>query len=129
MTPRRCPGHARKDDLSRPRFSGLGTGTADAVALGGTSTAALTRATATLTPAGRFGRMFPDLPPFVVATGRNRVALIDPGSPVAWRDAKNDLSAGPVHLRANPGPSRLVPRRRTNLAPGPAHPAARGHPG
>ena len=54
------------------------------------------------TPADRFGRMFPDLPPFVPANDRNRAALIDIGKPGGILDAKDPLAAGPVQLITDP---------------------------
>jgi hypothetical protein len=105
MPSKRSPQHPRKGDLNRRRFLlGLGSGTAGAVALGSTQAmaAVVDDPRALVTPADRFGRMFPDLPSFVEATDRNRAALSDMGRPGGMLDARDNLAAGPVALLADP---------------------------
>jgi hypothetical protein len=119
MLGRRSPQHACKGDLSRRRFLlGLGTGTAGAVALGGTqAVAGVVDAPGPLaTPADRFGRMFPNLPPFVDANDRNRAALTDMGKPGGLLDAKDDLSVGPVNLITDPNQSLVNRDNPTHTA-------------
>jgi len=50
------------------------------------------------TPAGRFGRMFPQLRPFAANSPALQAALMDLGKPGGILDAKDDLSKGPVLL-------------------------------
>src|SRR5687767_7763165 len=102
-----------RGNLSRRGFiSSVGAGAAGAVALGGealagplrdigpnSGPAAGTGAPTTLaTPADRFGRIFPELPPFIQADDRRRAALIDMGKPGGILDARDNLAAGPVQL-------------------------------
>ncbi len=101
--------------LSRRGFiTTVGAGAAGAVALGSEAladptqtggpfagTAANGQTAVTATPADRFGRIFPDLPPFVQADDRNRAALIDMGKPGGIMDARDNLAAGPVQLVAD----------------------------
>jgi hypothetical protein len=94
----------------------VGAGTAGAVALGsealanpirddelaGSATSGTSvQTTVTATPADRFGRIFPDLPPFVPADDRRRTALIDMGKAGGIMDARDNLAAGPVQLIAD----------------------------
>lgn len=46
----------------------------------------------------RFGRMFPDLPPFALASTQLEAALIEIGKPGGILDAKDNLKAGPIEL-------------------------------
>jgi len=47
----------------------------------------------------RFGRMFPDLPPFFSSvTDELKAAMVEIGKPGGLLDAKDDLSAGPISL-------------------------------
>jgi len=95
--------------LSRRRFiSGVGATAAGAVA-GGAALAAEPASAAT--PADRFGRMFPGLPPFVAADNRSRAALTDIGRPGGPLDARDPLTEGPIRLITNP---ELSPRNRDN---------------
>jgi Animal haem peroxidase len=119
MSGKRSPQRSRNGDLSRRRFLGLGTGTAGAVALGGASAVTFGQATAeAATPADRFGRIFPQLPPFFNANqeARLQAALLDIGKPGGILDAKDDLAAGPVQLIANPALSQNNPNNPTHTA-------------
>src|SRR5262249_49395394 len=49
-------------------------------------------------PPGRFGRIFPQLPPFATASPALQAALLDIGKPGSILDAKDDLSKGPILL-------------------------------
>jgi hypothetical protein len=53
----------------------------------------------------RFGRLFPDLPPFAVASGGLEAALRELGKKGGLMDAKDDLAAGPVQLIVDPAKS------------------------
>jgi len=53
----------------------------------------------------RFGRLFPDLPPFAVASGGLDAALRELGRKGGLMDAKDDLAAGPVQLIVDPARS------------------------
>src|SRR5689334_8262875 len=83
-------------------LSGLGAGVAGAAALSPHPAAAAAPAA---TPADRFGRIFPDLPPFVPADDRRRAALIDLGKPGGLLDANDNLAVGPVLLITDPNQS------------------------
>jgi hypothetical protein len=50
----------------------------------------------------RFGRMFPDLPPFAQASPKLSAALMEMGKPGGILDAKDNLAAGPVALIVDP---------------------------
>jgi hypothetical protein len=116
MAANRPPRPARKGDLSRRRFLGLGTGTAGAVALGTAPAMTFAGTAPAATPADRFGRMFPDLPPFVPADDRRRAALSDIGRPGGLMDAKDDLAVGPVNLITDPNQSLVNRDNPTHTA-------------
>ncbi|GLI01651.1 peroxidase family protein [Phytohabitans aurantiacus] len=88
----------------RSVITSLGAGTAGAVALGPRGALAAPPETLVVaaTPADRFGRMFPNLPPFVPADDRRRAALIDMGKVGGLLDAKDDLTRPPVELITDP---------------------------
>src|SRR2546421_214889 len=50
----------------------------------------------------RFGRIFPNLPPFATPSPALEAALRDIGKPGGMLDAKDDLLAGPVQLIVDP---------------------------
>jgi hypothetical protein len=50
----------------------------------------------------RFGRMFPQLPPFAEPSQKLSAALLEIGKPGGILDAKDDLAAGPVALIVDP---------------------------
>lgn len=52
--------------------------------------------------AGRFGRLFGELPPFAADTPDVRAALLDIGKPGGIMDAKDDLTKSPQELITNP---------------------------
>jgi Animal haem peroxidase len=116
MAAKRPPRPERKGDLSRRRFLGLGTGTAGAVALGGASAVTFAEPAAAVTPADRFGRIFPDLPSFVEADDRRRAALSDIGKVGGLMDANDNLAAGPVQLIADPNLSLVNRDNPTHTA-------------
>ena len=65
----------------------------------------------------RFGRMFPDLPPFYARTGPQlTAALLDIGKAGGVLDAKDNLAAGPVALVADPALSAGNPDNRVHTA-------------
>jgi hypothetical protein len=73
--------------------------------LGAAPAGAATPAAAAATPADRFGRIFPDLPPFIPADDRRRAALVDMGKPGGLLDANDNLAVGPVQLITDPAQS------------------------
>ena len=91
--------------LSRRQFlGGIGLGLASTVTLGpvGSGTAFAGDAHPSVVPADRFGRIFPDLPSFLLATDANRAALTAMGAAGGLLDAKDDLAAGPINLIIDP---------------------------
>lgn len=50
----------------------------------------------------RFGRMFPELPPFAAPSDRLAAALLEIGKPGGILDAKDNLAAGPAALIVDP---------------------------
>jgi hypothetical protein len=87
-------------------ITGVGAGTAGAVALGTRGVAEAVAGPETLqTPANRFGRMFPDLPSFLPNDQRRQDALIDIGRPGGIMDARDNLAVGPVLLITDPAQS------------------------
>jgi hypothetical protein len=65
---------------------------------------------------GRFGRMFPGLPPFAPANDAIRAALIELGKPDGLLDAHDDLTAGPAALIVEPALSANNPNHPTHSA-------------
>ena len=57
----------------------------------------------------RFGRMFPELPPFAIPSGRLNDALLALGAKGGIMDANDDLAAGPVQLIVDPKLLRTNP--------------------
>jgi hypothetical protein len=107
------PDEQSRNPFSRRRFlSGLGLGTAGAVAAGSIPVLTGTNEALAATPADRFGRIFPDLPPFIPTDDRRRAALADIGKPGGMMDAKDPLQEGPVRLITNP---ELSPNNRDNI--------------
>src|SRR5262249_59203961 len=97
---------------------------ASAVAAGGGVAAAFSRPVraaptrslfASTTPQ-TFGRMFPDLPPFAVASDALRSSLLALGAQGGVLDAQDQLSAGPVQLITNPALSVDNPDNPTHTA-------------
>ena len=68
--------------------------------------------------ASRFGRLFPELPPFASATPEMQAALLDLGKPGGIMDAQDNLAAGPVALIVDPNLSLNNPNAA--VASGPA---------
>ncbi|MDW4573940.1 heme peroxidase family protein [Microbacterium sp. M3] len=66
--------------------------------------------------AGRFGRMFGELPPFAADTPEVRAALLDIGKAGGIMDAGDDLSAGPVQLIVDPALSHQNRNSTTHVA-------------
>ena len=64
----------------------------------------------------RFGRIFPDLPPFAEASPALNDALRDIGKPGGVLDARDDLLAGPVQLIVDPALSANNPNNPTHSA-------------
>jgi hypothetical protein len=99
--------------LSRRKFlGGLGVTAAGAAAVAAAPAITGVGQADAATPADRFGRMFPDLPPFIPTDDRRRAALIDIGKPGGILDAKDPLQEGPVRLITNP---ELSPNNRDSL--------------
>jgi Animal haem peroxidase len=101
--------------LSRRRFLasiGIGAAGAAGVAVLGTGIGAAEAQT----PANRFGRMFPNLPPFMTVDARRRAALVDIGRPGGMMDALDPLAAGPDQLVLDPTLSANNPNNTTHTA-------------
>jgi Animal haem peroxidase len=64
----------------------------------------------------RFGRVFPELPPFANASPALEAALRDIGKPGGMLDAKDDLLAGAVQLIVDPALSVNNPNNQTHTA-------------
>ncbi len=64
----------------------------------------------------RFGRIFPELPPFAGPSSALADALRDIGKPGGVMDAKDDLAAGPVALIVDPALSVNNPNNLTHTA-------------
>ena len=101
----------RPEGVSRRQFlKSLGTGViavgasgmADAVSVGGLLGTEAEAAPIDFTLPGRFGRMFPGLPPFAPANDAVRAALMELGKPNGLLDAHDDLTAGPEALITDP---------------------------
>ena len=105
--------------LPRRRF--LGTLGASALTLGGflgagESFAQRADGARFFTREDRFGRMFPDLPPFARPSPQLTTALLDIGKPGGVLDAKDNIAAGPVALIADPALSIDNPNHPTQTA-------------
>jgi hypothetical protein len=86
-------------------LAAVGTGAAGAVAAGTGTAAAQTRPPPPSpggTPSDRFGRMFPQLPPFADATPQVQAALREIGRAGGILDAKDALDRGPTALIVDP---------------------------
>ena len=57
----------------------------------------------------RFGRIFPQLPPFAAPSSKLEAALLEIGKPGGLLDAKDNLAAGPVALIRGSRPQREQP--------------------
>jgi hypothetical protein len=97
--------------VSRRQFlKSLGTGVvavgaaslAGVVTAGGLISTEAQAAAIDFTLPGRFGRMFPGLPPFAPANDAVRAALLELGKPLGLLDANDDLTAGPAALITDP---------------------------
>jgi Animal haem peroxidase len=66
--------------------------------------------------ADRFGRMFPELPPFAAASPKLEAALLELGKPGGLLDAQDDLARGPVDLIVDPALSLNNPNSTTHTA-------------
>jgi hypothetical protein len=61
----------------------------------------------------RFGRIFPDLPPFFTnVTDELKAAMVEIGKPGGLLDAKDNLLAGPVELIVDPDQARTIQTTR-----------------
>jgi hypothetical protein len=114
MTASRPFRHRRSSpSVSRRGFlTTVGAGAAGAVAIGAAPAVLGTDLAEAATPADRFGRMFPGLPPFIPTDDRRRAALIDMGKPGGILDARDPLAEGPIRLITNP---ELSPNNRDNV--------------
>jgi Animal haem peroxidase len=101
----------RPEGVSRRQFlKSLGTGViavgaagmADAVSVGSLLSTEAEAAPIDFTLPGRFGRMFPGLPPFAPANDAVRAALMELGKPNGLLDSHDDLTAGPEALITDP---------------------------
>jgi hypothetical protein len=108
--------HSRRKSstsVSRRGFlTTVGASAAGAVAIGAAPVVLGTDVAEAATAADRFGRMFPDLPPFIPTDDRRRAALIDMGKVNGLLDARDPLAEGPVRLITNP---ELSPNNRDNV--------------
>jgi hypothetical protein len=101
------------------RTVGVGAAGAAAVATGGCPFSGVAQAQgqdAAPPPPGRFGRIFPQLPPFATDSPALKAALLDIGKPGGILDAKDDLSQGPILLITNPTLSPNNPDNATHTA-------------
>jgi hypothetical protein len=106
--------------VSRRRFlATLGTGAAMTVS----SSFVPAKAFAPLRPRhfvlreDRFGRVFPDLPPFFASvTDELKAATVEIGKPGGLLDAKDNLSAGPAELIVDPELSENNPNNPTHTS-------------
>src|SRR5262245_1009598 len=64
----------------------------------------------------RFGRIFPQLPPFATPSPALQAALQDIGKPGGLLDAKDNLAPGPVALIVDPALSVNNPNNPTHTA-------------
>jgi Animal haem peroxidase len=64
----------------------------------------------------RFGRIFPELPPFAETSDQLSAALMELGKPGGILDAKDNLSAGPVALIVDPTLNENNPNNDTHTA-------------
>jgi Animal haem peroxidase len=64
----------------------------------------------------RFGRIFPELPPFAESSTKLEAALIELGKPGGILDAKDNLAAGPVALIVDPALTVNNPDNETHTA-------------
>ena len=65
----------------------------------------------------RFGRIFPDLPPFFTAvTDELKAAMLEIGRPGGLLDIKDDLSQGPILLITDPTLSNNNKNNTTHTA-------------
>ena len=64
----------------------------------------------------RFGRIFPQLPPFAESSPELKAALLEIGKPGGILDAKDNLSAGPVALIVDPALNVNNPNNDTHTA-------------
>lgn len=115
-TPQRRRARAQAQLSRRGFLASLGLGTAGAVTLGTASAQADHQNQPPTGAPDRFGRMFPDLPPFLEVDERRRNALIDLGSPGGIMDANDDLAAGPIQLILDPALSANNPDNITHTA-------------
>ena len=64
----------------------------------------------------RFGRIFPQLPPFAEPSQKLSEALLEIGKPGGIMDANDDLAAGPVALIVDPALNLNNPNSNTHTA-------------
>lgn len=64
----------------------------------------------------RFGRLFPELPPFAAASPELEAALLELGKPGGLLDAQDDLARGPVDLIVDPALSLNNPNNSAHTA-------------
>jgi hypothetical protein len=120
------PSHdQRPKGVSRRQFlKGLGAGAvavgaarmAGSVAEGSFLGSGVQASSIDFTLPGRFGRMFPGLPPFAPANDAIRAALVELGKPGGLLDAHDDLTAGPVALIVDLALSLNNPNHPTHTA-------------
>jgi hypothetical protein len=79
----------------------IGTATMAGAVAGGSFATGAQASPIDVTLPGRFGRMFPGLPPFAPANDAVRAALLELGKPNGLMDAGDELAAGPVALITN----------------------------
>jgi hypothetical protein len=101
-TPERQRARAEAQLSRRNLLGGLGLGIAGTVFLGPGAMAHAAESRTLAVPAGRFGRMFPDLPPFMPANDATRTAMSAMSAPGGLLDANDDLAAGPIELIIDP---------------------------
>jgi len=111
-SPKTCPMHSKgsQEGVSRRGFLGaLGAG---AAIVPGVCTMGVARAQTAPPPVireDRFGRMFPNLPPFATPSARLTDALTEIGRPGGILDARDPLDRGPILLITDPALSANNP--------------------
>src|SRR5688572_13731001 len=104
-SPKSCPMHGKGDREAVSRRGFLGALGAGAAIAPGVCTMGVAHAQTAPLPVireDRFGRMFPNLPPFAQPSARLTAALNEIGRPGGMMDARDQLDRGPILLITDP---------------------------